>query len=164
MWRGTWRIRDGLVWDELALGADEPVGLDDGCAGAELAIVGGDEAEAAVDLVQKKDARAALAIDGGGKPYLVVNFGGAEVEAETLVDVEDEAAADLEVLEEVAFAADEDAVVLVDPDGADEVADDTFELVAGFGVGIAGIVEDDGGTAAEIDETRVGEDAKLEDA
>ena len=66
--------------------------------------------------------------------------------------------------EEVALRADEDAVLLVDPDGADEIAEDLFELVVGFGVGIAGVVEDDGGAAVEVDAARVGEGAELEDA
>ena len=80
------------------------------------------------------------------------------------MDIEDEAAADFEVVEEVALAADEDAIVLVDPDGADEIAEDLLEFVVGFGVGIAGVVEDDGGAAVEVDAAGVGEGAELEDA
>jgi hypothetical protein len=90
--------------------------------------------------------------------------GGVEVEGEALVDVENEAAADFEVVEEATLAADEDAILFVDPDGAGDVADDAFGLVVGFGVGIAGVVEDDGGAVVEEDAAGVGEGAQLEDA
>ena len=80
------------------------------------------------------------------------------------MDIEDEAAADLEVVEEVAFAADEDAVLFVDPDCPDDVADDAFEFVARLCVGVTGEVEDNGRAAVEVDAARVGEIAELEDA
>ena len=148
----------------MAVWTDEAVAFDDGGAGAELAIVRSDEAEAPVDLVEEQEACASLAIDRGGKPDLAVDFCGAEVEAQPFVDIEDEAAADLEVIEEVTFAADEDAVLFVDPDGADDIADDALEIVVSFGVGIAGEIEDDGGAAVEVDATWVGEVAEFEDA
>ncbi len=75
------------------------------------------------------------------------------------MDVEEEAAADFEVVEEVSLTADYDAVLLVDPGGADEIAKDLFELVVGFRIGIAGVIEDDGGTAVEVDAAGVGEGA-----
>ena len=120
--------------------------------------------EASVDAVEEQDASAAVGVEGGGEPDVVGDVGGGEVEAEALMDVEEEAAADFEVVEEVALAANEDAVLFVDPGGADEVAKDLFELIVGFGVGIAGVVEDDGGAAVEVDAARVGEGAELEDA
>ena len=115
----------------------------------ELAVVGGGEVEAAVDAVDEEDAGAALGVDGGGEPDVVGDVDGGEVEAEALVDVEDEAAADFEVVEEVALAADEDVILLIDPGGAYQVAEDFFGFVAGFGIGVAGVVEDDGGAAVE---------------
>ena len=75
------------------------------------------------------------------------------------MDVEEEAATDFEVVEEVALASNEDMVLLVDPGGADEIAKDLFELVVGFRIGIAGVIEDDGGAAVEVDAARVGEGA-----
>ena len=80
------------------------------------------------------------------------------------MDVGDEAAADFEVVEEVSLGLDEGVVLLVDPDGADEIAEHGFEAVAGFGVGIAGVVGDDGETVVEGDAAGVGEAAELEDA
>ena len=138
--------------------------MDDSGTGAEFAIVGCDEAEATVDVVEEQDSRTTLTVDRGGEPDFAVDFGGSEVEAQAFVDVEDEAAADLEVVEEVTFATDEDAVLFVDPDGADEIADDTFEWISGLDAGIAGIVCDDGWAAVEIDAARVGEGAEFEDA
>ncbi len=88
--------------------------------------------EATVDAVEEKDAGAALGVDGGGKPDVAGDVGGSEVEVEALMDVEDEAGADFEVVEEVTLAADEDAVLLVDPDGADQVAEDFFRSRCGF--------------------------------
>ncbi len=129
-----------------------------------LPVVGGDEAEAAVDVVEEKEADLALGIDGGGEPDVVGDMGGGEIEAEALMDVEDEASADFEVVEEVTFGADEDAVLLVDPGGADEVAEGFLELTVGLGVGVAGVVEDDGGAVVERDAAGVGEGAELEDA
>ena len=148
----------------MAVGPDDAVALQDGGGGAKFAVVGGGEAEASVDFVEEEDSSASLAVDGDGKPDFAVDLGGAEVEAEAFVDVEDEATANFEVVEEVAFAADEDAVVLVDPDGADEVADDAFELVVGFDERVAGVVEDDGGAALEIDAAGIGESTEFEDA
>jgi len=55
-------------------------------------------------------------------------------------------------------------VLFVDPDGADEVAEDFFKFVMGFGVGVAGVVEDDGGATVDIDSAGVGEGAEFEDA
>ncbi len=73
-------------------------------------------------------------------------------------------AADFEVVKEVALAANEDAILFVDPGGSDEIAEDLFDFVSGFGVGVAGVVEDDGGAAVEVDAAGIGEGAELEDA
>jgi hypothetical protein len=149
-----WRVGDGL-----AVGADGAVAVDDGGGGVELPVVGGGEVEAAVDAFEEEEAGAALGVDGGGEPDVGGDVGGGEVEAEALVDVEEEACADFEVVQEMALAADEDAILLVDPGGADEIAEDLLGFVVGPGVGIAGVVEDDGGAAVEIDATGVGEGA-----
>ena len=148
----------------MAVGADEAVGLDDGGGGVELPVVGGDEVDAAVDAFEKEETGAALGVDGGGEPDVGGDVGGCEVEAEALMDVEDEASSDFKVVEEVALASDQDVILLVDPGGADEIAEDFFGFVAGLGVGIAGVVEDDGRAAVERDAAGVGEGAELEDA
>jgi len=62
------------------------------------------------------------------------------------------------------LSAGEDAVLLVDPNGANEVAECLLELGAGFGVGIAGVVGNDGRTAVEVDAAGIGEGAEFEDA
>ena len=125
----------------------------------ELAIVGGGETEAAVDVIEEENARASLAVDGVRNPDFTVDPGRTEVKGEAFVDVEDEACADFEVVQEVAFAADEDTILLVDPDGSDKIADDALEGIVGFDVGIAGVVDDDGWTAVEDDAVGVGEGA-----
>jgi len=117
----------------------------------------------AVDVIEEEDAGATLAVDGGWKPDFTVDLGRTEVKGESFVDVEDEACTDLEIVQEVAFATDEDTILFVDPDGSDEIADDSFEGVAGFDVGIAGVVDDDGGAAVEVDAAGVGEGAEFED-
>jgi hypothetical protein len=73
------------------------------------------------------------------------------------VNVEHKAATDLEVVEEVALAADQDVILLIDPDLADEIADDAFGGVVSLGVGVAGIVGEDGGAAVVVDAAGMGE-------
>jgi hypothetical protein len=75
----------GLWWrgvgGGLAVGAYGAVALEDGCGGAELAVVGGDEVEASFDAVQEQETCAAFPVDCGGEPDFTVDPGGAEVEA-----------------------------------------------------------------------------------
>jgi len=87
-----------------------------------------------------------------------------DFETRTFLDIDDEAPADLEVLEEVTRGANEDMLMFIDPDGADEVAKHFLELAMGFGVGIAVIVGDDGGATVEVDTAGIGEGAKFKDA
>jgi hypothetical protein len=98
------------------------------------------------------------------QPDLAVDVGEGDLEAEAVVDVGDQATGDFEVVEEVALGLDHDAVLFIGPDGSDEVADDFFGGVACGGVGVAGVIEDDGGAAVEQDAAGVGEGAELEDA
>ncbi len=120
--------------------------------------------EAAVEAEEDEGADLAVGLDVGGEPDFVVDVGVEDVEAGVALDVGEEAAAEFEVVEEVALGANEDLIVFVDPDGADEVADDGLEGVAGLGVGVAGVVDDDGGAAVEVDAAGVGEGAEFEDA
>ena len=154
----------GWSGDGLAVGADEAVAVDNGGIRVEFPVVRGGEVEVSVDVVDEENAGAALGVDGGREPDVASDVGGAEVEAEALVDVEYEAATNLEVVEEVALAADEDAVLFVDPGGADEIAEDLLGFVVSFGVRVAGVVEDDGGATVEVDAAGVGEGAEFEDA
>ena len=162
------RVTEGsatrLLGEGLAVGADEAVGFDEGRGGVELFVVGGGEVNAAVDAVEEEEAGAALRVNGGGEPDVVGDVGGGEVEGEALMDVEEEAAADFEVVEEMALSADEDTVLLVDPDGADQIAKGFLGVVVGFGVGVAGVVEEEGGAVVEVDAARIGEGAEFEDA
>jgi len=141
----------------LTIGTNEAVGIDDGGGWVELSVVGGDEVKAAVDAVEKQEAGAALGVDGGGEPNVIGDVGCGEVEAEALMDIEDEAATNFEVMEKVAFSSHEDAILLVDGDGSDEISEGFFGVIVRFGAGVAGVVENEGGAAVEVDAARVGE-------
>ena len=148
-----------LLGDGFAVRADEAVAVDDCGGGVELAIVGGNKVHATVDAIEEQETGAALGVEGGGQPDVGGDVAGGEVEAEALMDIEDEASADFEVVKEVALAADEDAVLFVDPGVPDEVAEHLLKFAVGLGVRVAGVVEDDGGPAVEVNAARVGEGA-----
>ena len=59
---------------------------------------------------------------------------------------------------------DDGLVAFVDPECADEIADDIFHAVAGLGLGIAGVVDDDCVASVEAFATSVREGAEFEDS
>ena len=84
-----------------------------------------------------------------------------KAEAEVLVDVEDQAAAEFEVIDEVAFALDEVRSCSSNQAVPTRLVDVGFAGVVGFGVGVSGIVGDDGGAAVEEDAAWIGEGAEF---
>ena len=130
----------------------------------ESAEVGVGEVDGAVEVEEEEEAEGAGAGEVGGEPDVVVDFGLLHGEAGALADASDESGGDLEGLGEVALGADNFGVLLVDPDGAGEVAEDFFGAVAGFGVRVAGVIRGDGVAAGDLDAAGVGEGAELEHA
>src|ERR1035441_2584192 len=83
--------------------------------GPELAIVRLDGAYAAVEAEEQQCARGSLTSEARRQPYLVIDLGLLHLEAGVLLDVRDEATADLERVDEVPFYSGQYVVLLIDP-------------------------------------------------
>ena len=67
-------------------------------------------------------------------------------------------------MKEAALEVGDLLIGLVDPESTGEVADDLFGAVAGFGVGVTEVVDDNGVATIAGGAARIGEGAELEDA
>ncbi len=107
--------------------------------------------QGAVEREEEQVAEVAAGVDFAGEPDFVVDAAGGELEGGAFGDVGDEACADLEAVDEVAFEVLDGAVLLVDGEEAGELFEGAFAGVVGFGFGVAGVVDEDGVAAGYLD-------------
>src|ERR1035441_1020883 len=109
--------------------------------GPELAVVRLNGAYAAVEAEKQQGARRAFAGETRRQPHLVVHLGLLHLEVGVLLDVRDEATADLERVDEVPFYSDQNVVLLIDPGSSSDIADHVLGAVPGLGPGVGHGVE-----------------------